>query len=189
MDQKTLAYINMYAVLGALRQLCQLSERAREILGRGRMDLAISVRGGPEAMLRFEDGSMRIVDGTQSAEILLKFSSPEKFNGMIDGTVTPFPSKGLLKVGFLLKKFTRLTDLLAKYLAPHGGRSEGRGILPYQHHSYVPRNRGGGGPGGQPRQAGYVLRRMDGGRQRASGYFGWAGGLRESEGPPSDCRA
>ena len=35
---------------------------------------------------------------------------------MIDGTVTPITSKGLLKVGFLLKKFMPLTDILSSYL-------------------------------------------------------------------------
>ena len=35
---------------------------------------------------------------------------------MIDGTVTPIPRKGLLRVGFLLKKFMPLTDILSKYL-------------------------------------------------------------------------
>ena len=30
----------------------------------------------------------------------------EKFNGVIDGTVTPVPLKGLTKIGFLLKTFT-----------------------------------------------------------------------------------
>ena len=118
MDQKTLAYINMYAVLGRLRELCELSEEARNILGEQRMDLGISVSGGPSAMLRFDNGHVTMVDGVESSEILLKFSSPEKFNGMIDGTVTPFPRKGFMKIGFLLKKFTKLTDLLARYLRP-----------------------------------------------------------------------
>lgn len=118
MDQKTLAYINLYAVLGALGPLCQLSEEARAILGDSRMDLAISVKDGPKAMLRFENGGMHIVPGAESCEILLKFNSPEKFNGMINGTVTPFPVKGLTKLGFLLKKFTKLTGLLTRYLKP-----------------------------------------------------------------------
>ena len=39
-------------------------------------------------------------------------------NGMIDGTVTPIPSKGLTRVGFLLKTFMPLTDILSRYLRP-----------------------------------------------------------------------
>ena len=43
-------------------------------------------------------------------------TAPEKFNGMIDGTVTPIPSKGFTRIGFLLKKFMPLTDILSSYL-------------------------------------------------------------------------
>ena len=35
---------------------------------------------------------------------------------MIDGTVTPIPSKGFTRIGFLLKKFMPLTDILSSYL-------------------------------------------------------------------------
>ena len=35
---------------------------------------------------------------------------------MIDGTVTPIPSKGFARLGFLLKKFMPLTDILSSYL-------------------------------------------------------------------------
>ena len=116
MDAKTLAYINMYAILGALKYLCEESAEARKILGDSCIDLGIAVKNGPEAMLRFEDGTVRVLQGTDGCDILLRFSSPEKFNGMIDGTVTPIPSKGFTKIGFLLKKFTKLTDLLSAYL-------------------------------------------------------------------------
>ena len=59
-----------------------------------------------------EDGLNR------KCNIMLPFSSCEKFNGMIDGTVTPIPSKGFQHIGFLLNSFTALTDLLTKYLRP-----------------------------------------------------------------------
>jgi hypothetical protein len=35
---------------------------------------------------------------------------------MIDGTVTPFPSKGFTKLGFLTKNFINLTKILENYL-------------------------------------------------------------------------
>lgn len=41
-----------------------------------------------------------------------------KFNGVIDGTVTPVPLKGLTKIGFLLKTFTALTDRLSEVMQP-----------------------------------------------------------------------
>ena len=48
----------------------------------------------------------------------MPFSSCEKFNGLIDGTVTPIPSKGFTKIGFLTGPFTKLTDRLTAFLKP-----------------------------------------------------------------------
>jgi hypothetical protein len=54
--------------------------------------------------------------GCSNCDVKLPFSSCEKFNGLIDGTVTPIPSKGFTHIGFLLKTFTPLTDMLSKYM-------------------------------------------------------------------------
>jgi len=59
--------------------------------------------------------------GTDRCEIRLPFSSCEKFNGLIDGTVTPIPSKGFTKIGFLTGPFMKLTDRLNAYLRPAPG--------------------------------------------------------------------
>ena len=117
-DAKTLSYINLYAILGAMTQLCELDPKAKEILGNKRITMEITVKKGPTARLAFENGSCKILRGAGKCNIRLPFSSPEKFNGMIDGTVTPIPSKGLTKIGFLLKTFVPLTDLLTKCLRP-----------------------------------------------------------------------
>ncbi len=118
-DAKTLSYINLYAILGALTQLCELDPKAKEILGNKKITMEISVKNGPTARLAFENGSCKILSGAGKCNLRLRFSSPERFNGMIDGTVTPIPSKGLTKIGFLLKTFVPLTDLLTKYLRPN----------------------------------------------------------------------
>ena len=52
----------------------------------------------------------------RDCDIRLPFSSPAKFNGMIDGTVTPIPSRGLTKLKFLTGPFLKLTDRLTRYL-------------------------------------------------------------------------
>ncbi|MBR0509452.1 MAG: hypothetical protein IJJ85_04995 [Clostridia bacterium] len=119
-DSKTLAYINMYAVLGTLENLCELDEEARGLLKNKKMiSIGLDVAGGPAATLYFKNGYCRMEDGcSPDCTIKMGFSSCEKFNGMIDGTVTPIPSKGLLHLGFLLKSFMPLTDLLAKYMRP-----------------------------------------------------------------------
>ena len=115
-DSKTLAYINLYAVLGSIPRLCELDERARELIKNEKVSLGFRVKGGPSGALCFADGRAWFAEECDSCNIILPFSSPEKFNGMIDGTVTPIPSKGFARLGFLLKKFMPLTDILSSYL-------------------------------------------------------------------------
>ena len=117
-DARTLAYINLYAVLGTLENLCEIDEGARALLTNKKpISIGFNVKGGPAATLTFfTNGRCRMEDGIKDCDILLPFSSCEKFNGMIDGTVTPIPSKGFQHIKFLLKDFTALTDLLTKYM-------------------------------------------------------------------------
>lgn len=118
-DAKTLAYINMYAVLGTLENLCELSEEARELVKTSKpVSIGFDVKGGPKATITFRNGRCRMEQGCDNCDVKLPFSSCEKFNGLIDGTVTPIPSKGFTKISFLLKQFTPLTDMLSKYMRP-----------------------------------------------------------------------
>lgn len=118
-DSKTMAYVNLFAVLGTLENLCDLVPEARDILkGKGPVSIGFEVKGGPSATLAFDGGSCRITEGCGDCTIKLPFSSCEKFNGLIDGTVTPIPSKGFTKISFLTKTFVPLTDLMTKYLKP-----------------------------------------------------------------------
>ena len=115
-DPTALAYVNMYAILGAIPLLCRLDEQAAALIRNEKVSVGFSVRGGPAATLVFSDGTCTLRDGVQGANIRLPFSSPEKFNGMIDGTVTPIPSRGFTRIGFLLRKFMPLTGILTRYL-------------------------------------------------------------------------
>lgn len=118
-DQKTLAYINMYAVLGTLENLCELVPEASALLaGKKPISVGFDVKGGPSATLMFKNGKCRMEQGIKACDIKLPFGSCEKFNGLIDGTVTPIPSKGFTHIGFLLKEFTSLTDILTRYMRP-----------------------------------------------------------------------
>ncbi len=121
MDEKTLAYINLYAVLGTLQKLCSIDDEARRIVEGKDISIGFAVKDGPHATLVFKDGKCTLVEGVDNCTIKLPFSSAKKFNGMIDGTVTPIPSKGFTKLGFLLKSFTKLTDILTGYLRPAEG--------------------------------------------------------------------
>lgn len=118
MDSRTLSYINLYAVLGSLSQLCEIQPDAKKLIENENVVLGFDVKGGPSGKLIFTDGKCRFEEGADPCGIKLKFSSCDKFNGMIDGTVTPIPCKGFTKIGFMLKKFVSLTDILTKYLRP-----------------------------------------------------------------------
>jgi len=115
-DSKTLAYINLFGILGSISKLCNECEEARELIKNDRISLGFKVKNGPSATLVFINGKCHMVEGVKKCNILLSFSTCEKFNGMIDGTVTPIPRKGLFRVGFLLNKFLPLTDILSRYL-------------------------------------------------------------------------
>ena len=117
-DARTLSYLNLYAILGALKPLCELDPQAAALIANKQISLGIAVKGGPCATLHFNKGSVSISEGIDRCHIKLPFASPEKFNGMIDGSVTPIPSKGFLRIGFLTGTFIKLTDILTKYLRP-----------------------------------------------------------------------
>lgn len=120
-DSRTLAYINMYAVLGTLENLCELDEKAKEILStiEKPISVAFDVKGGPSATLTFSKNGCRMDDGVKSdCDIKIPVANCDKFNGIIDGKVTPIPTKGLTKVSFLLKTFTALTDRLTEVMRP-----------------------------------------------------------------------
>ena len=120
-DSRTLAYINMYAVLGTLENLCELDEKAKEIIStiEKPISVAFDVKGGPSATLTFSKNGCRMDDGVKAdCDIKIPVANCDKFNGIIDGKVTPIPTKGLTKVNFLLKTFTALTDRLTEVMRP-----------------------------------------------------------------------
>lgn len=118
-DAKTLAYINMYAVLGTLENLCELDPKASALVADIKpITIGFEVKDGPSATLTFKNGRCRMEQGCTDCDVKLPFSSCEKFNGLIDGTVTPIPSKGFLHIKFLLNTFTKLTDMLSNYMRP-----------------------------------------------------------------------
>lgn len=118
-DSKTLAYVNLFAVLGTLENLCELVPEAQSLLkGKPPVSIGFEVKDGPSATISFAGERCEIREGCSQCAIKLPFSSCEKFNGLIDGTVTPIPSKGFTKISFLTKTFVPLTELLSKYLKP-----------------------------------------------------------------------
>lgn len=117
-DTRTMAFINLYGVLGGLVALCDVVPEARKILGKSTCSIGFDVKNGPSATLTFVGGRCILKDGVENCAIRLPFSTCEKFNGMVNGTVTPVPTRGMTKLPFLLGKFKKLTDLLEQYLRP-----------------------------------------------------------------------
>ncbi len=117
-DEKVLAYCNLFGVLGAIPTLLELVPEAKDLIGNKRIAIGFSIKNGPCATLSFAEGRAQMKEGLKHPSIKLWFSSPEKFNAMIDGKASPLPVSGFWHIGFLLGAFTKLTDLLSLYLRP-----------------------------------------------------------------------
>ncbi len=119
-DPRAAAYVNLYAVLGALPELCRRVPEARALLDADPRPttLGFAVRGGPSAVLAFRDGEVHLVPDRVAATIVLPFVGPAAFNRVIDGTAQPVPVSGFHRIGFLLHVFAPLTEILTRYLKP-----------------------------------------------------------------------
>jgi hypothetical protein len=117
-DTTVLARCNLYAVLGAIPHLLTLDPDAAALVAGKNIRVGFSVKNGPKATLIFKDGRAEMIKGVEKCSIKLWFPSAEKFNALIDGTGTPIPVSGFHHIGFLLKEFTALTDILSAYLRP-----------------------------------------------------------------------
>ncbi len=115
-DPRVMSFLNLFAILGALEPLCELVPEAENLVANKCISIGFLVKNGPSAALAFDHGRCRLRSNADPCDIKLSFSSPEKFNGLIEGTITPIPRKGFTKLGFLLKEFTALTGLLTRYL-------------------------------------------------------------------------
>ena len=100
-DTKTLAYINLFAILGAIPYLCQLDAESAALIEGETVSIGFAVKDGPQATLFIGGGKARMAPGVDRCQVKLPFSSCEKFTGLIDGTTTPIPTKGFPKIGFL----------------------------------------------------------------------------------------
>jgi hypothetical protein len=112
------AYINLNGVLRALTYLCDLDAEASDIIKGADLTVQFSVKNGPAARLKFKNGKCTFEDGKGKNNISLYFSSPEKFNNMVDGKGNPSIHKGFTKLGFLLKNFMKLTKRMEYFLNP-----------------------------------------------------------------------
>lgn len=113
MDKRTLASINLNAVLRALVPLVENDAKAREIIKDADISVSFEIPGVPSRTLIFDHGTVRTESPAGKADLRLAFVSPAHFNAMVDGKGIPIPKWGVHKMGFLLGPFTKLTDRLS----------------------------------------------------------------------------
>jgi hypothetical protein len=104
--------------LGAIPTLLEVDPDAQKLVKHNKISLGFLVKGGPSATLSFSKGKATMTPGVKKCSIKLNFDNCRGFNDMIDGKGKPKLSGGIWHALFLLKKFTKLTDLLSKYLRP-----------------------------------------------------------------------
>ena len=120
-EQKALSYANMYGVLGTLHKLCELDSKSKEILGKIKKPISVcfDVKNGPCRTFHFDKKGCKITEGAENADCKMSFSSPEKFNLMINEGKPGVPVKGIIKLlVFLSGTFTELTNRLTELLRP-----------------------------------------------------------------------
>ena len=116
-----MAYVNMYGVLATLENLCEIDAEAKDILAamKSPVSLCFDVANGPCGTFHFTKGGCKFREGSAGCTCKMNFSSPEKFNALIDSAKPGIPTKGVVQVlSFLLGTFTKLTDRLTKLLRP-----------------------------------------------------------------------
>ena len=52
-DAETMAYINLFAVLGALEELCAMDENAKALLPQKPVTILFDIKAGPAALFTF----------------------------------------------------------------------------------------------------------------------------------------
>ncbi len=131
-EQKALAYVNMYGVLGSLENLCALDETAKKVCSEitSPVSLCFSVAGGPCCTFHFTKDGCKMEEGDAHCNAKMSFASPEKFNDLINNSKPGLPVKGIIKtLSFLLGPFTKLTDRLNEVLRPTKDALEDRAFF------------------------------------------------------------
>ncbi len=120
-ENKAMAYVNMYGVLGTLENLCAMDDTAKSILAKLKkpVSLCFSVKDGPCCTFHFTKEGCRMTEGDTGCTCKMCFSGPEAFNALIDSSKPGIPVKNPVQVlAFLLGPFTALTNRLTELLRP-----------------------------------------------------------------------
>ena len=87
-DTRTLAFINLNAILGSIPKLCALVPEARQLITDENIRVGFAVKGGPSGTLCFANGVCTLEEGADKCDIKLPFSSPEKFKRIYEDWVS-----------------------------------------------------------------------------------------------------
>ncbi|MGI6694774.1 MAG: hypothetical protein ACOX6O_00855 [Christensenellales bacterium] len=117
-DERTLAAINLHAILRNLEDLCQLDEDARALLKGHELKIGMRVPGLDPLTLEVKDGCLSARRGGEPGGLRLQFFSPAHLNGMVSGVKMPLPTGGFSHLRFLKNNFAALAKDLEKYLRP-----------------------------------------------------------------------
>lgn len=120
-EAKAMAFVNAYGVLGTLENLCDIDAEAKAVCTglKDPVNLCFDVKDGPCITLNFSADGCKLTEGDKGCTCKMMFASPEKFNDLIDNSKPGIPVKGVAQVlKFLLGPFTKLTNILTKYLMP-----------------------------------------------------------------------
>jgi len=113
------ANLNLHAVLKNLEDLVAYDEEVAAMAKDWNLSIQFIVKGGPKAHVTFSKGSCKVVKGMlKFPSVALFFTSPAHLNRMFEGQGNPLPLKGFTRLGFMTKKFPKLTDKLTHYLKP-----------------------------------------------------------------------
>ena len=110
-DARTMAYINLFAVLGALPYLCELDSEAAKLIEGKSVSVGFAVKDGPSATLFFGGGKCRMVPGVDRCEVKLPFSSILKY-GSWWLQISAFSTVACVGKGFPKIYFLIITVLL-----------------------------------------------------------------------------
>jgi len=120
-DARAMAFVNAYGVLAALENLCDLDSEAKAICQglEKPVNFCFDVKGGPCFTLNFTKDGCKLTEGDDGCTCKMSFLSPNGFNNLIDNSKPGIPSKNPKQVlTFLLGPFTKLTNILTRYLRP-----------------------------------------------------------------------
>jgi len=118
-EQKALAYVNMWGVLGSLEKLCMLDETAKACLKKLKkpVSLCFAVKNGPVNTFHFSVDACTVREGDEGCTQKMSFSSPEAFNRLISDNKPGIPTKNPIStLTFLTGTFTELTNRLSTVL-------------------------------------------------------------------------